>query len=94
MAALVKDYSGRPDCSRIVNTFHFAFSKLGLRSLWIDYVPSESNPADVPSRAHELGPDADSILAEFGQPIQMVVPSFADTDGSWLSMVEIAKSVW
>ena len=94
MATLVKDYSGLPDCSRIVNTFHFAIAKLGLASLWIDYVPSESNPADVPSRAHELGLSADASLAEFGTLVNMTIPTFASPDGSWLPMTEIAKSVW
>ena len=90
MSALVKDYSGKPDCSRLVNTFHFAVARLGLASLWIDFVNSESNPADVPSRAHEEV----SELAEYGERVHMVVPDFADADGSWLHMVDIARSVW
>ena len=98
LTALVKDYSGLPDCARIVNTFHFAIARLGLASLWIDFVNSESNPADVPSRAHELyaqlGDGAIPVLAEFGRPVSMTVPSFATTDGEWLPMVDIAKSVW
>ena len=57
-------------CSRLrknVNMFHFAVAKLGLASLWIDYVPSESNPADVPSRLHEMSPDeASKDLEGFG----------------------------
>ena len=91
VAALVKDYSGLPDCSRLVNIFHFAIAKLGLESLWIDYVPSESNPADVPSRAHEL-PDAAAALAEFGSYVPMTIPEFASEDGGWLSYVHIAQS--
>ena len=93
VAALVRDYSGLPDCSRLVNIFHFAIAKLGLESLWIDYVPSESNPADTPSRAHELR-DAESALAEFGPYVPMTIPGFASVDGGWLSYVDIAKSVW
>ena len=34
--------------------FHFAVARIGFASLWIDYVASESNPADVPSRLHEM----------------------------------------
>ena len=94
MSALVKDYSGKPDCARLVNFFHFSIAKLGLASLWIDYVPSESNPADVPSRAHELGERASIELAEFGRLVAMKVPSIADESGAWLPLVEIAKSVW
>ena len=54
VGALIKGYSGIPDCARIVNLFHFAVAKLGIQSMWIDYVPTESNPADVPSRLHEM----------------------------------------
>ena len=69
-------------------------ARLGLASLWIDFVNSESNPADVPSRAHELTAGAAGELAEFGERVHMVVPDFADADGSWLPMVDIARSVW
>ena len=47
--SLIKDYSGVPDCARIVNMFHFAVAKLGLASLWIDYVPSEDGSASPSS---------------------------------------------
>ena len=94
MFALIKDYSGLPDCSRLVNMFHFAIARLGLASLWIDYVASESNPADVPSRAHELGARAAGELAEFGRLVDLTIPAFASEDGEWLSFVEIARSVW
>lgn len=94
MAALIKDYSGLPDCSRLVNMFHFAVAKLGLASLWIDYVASESNPADVPSRAHELKGDDKLKLLSLGTEVPMTIPTFATPDGRWLPMIEIAKSVW
>ena len=71
-----------------------AVAKLGLASLWIDYVPSESNPADVPSRAHELRGDDRLLLSSLGELVPMVVPTFATPDGRWLPMVDIAKSVW
>ena len=54
VGGLIRGYSGVPDCVRIINIFHFAIARLGLASLYIDYVPSESNPADVPSRWHEM----------------------------------------
>ena len=95
VGSLIKDYSGVPDCARIVNMFHFAVAKLGIASLWIDYVPSESNPADVPSRLHEMSEeDAARELSSFGEPMKMVLPSFADEKGEWLSSLEIAKSIW
>ena len=95
MGALVKGYSGKPDCARIVNTFHFAVAQLGAASLWIDYVPTESNPADVPSRFHEMSADERSAAGPLlGDLVPMKVPSLCNADGSWLPMVDIARSVW
>ena len=95
IGALVKGYSGVPDCARIVNLFHFAAAKVGIKSLWIDYVASESNPADVPSRLHEMSElEAATALADFGEPIPMVIPTIADHNGEWLSSTAIARSVW
>ena len=66
-----------------------------MASLWIDYVPSESNPADVPSRLHELSPEeAVELLREMGDPMAMDVPDFTDESGEWLSSVDIASAVW
>ena len=66
-----------------------------MESLWIDYVPSESNPADVPSRLHEMSEEeARRELREFGELVEMTIPQFADRNGEWLSSIEIAKSVW
>ena len=75
--------------------FHFAIAKLGVSSLWIDYVPTESNPADVPSRLHEMGPEeASDAVRELGLLVPAVIPLFANDDGEWLSSVAIAASVW
>ena len=95
IGALVKGYSGVPDCARIVNMFHFAVAKLGLASLRIDYVPTESNPADIPSRLHEMNEqEAFEAVCGLGELTKMVIPSFATSDGQWRSSVEIAASVW
>ena len=95
IGGLVKGYSGKPDCAKIINMFHFAVAKLGAASLYIDYVPSESNPADVPSRAHEMTSDERlEALAAFGPRVPMVVPPVADSQGHWRSFTEIASSVW
>ena len=95
MSALVKDYSGKPDCAKIVNAFHFAIAKLGAASLWIDYVPTESNPADVPSRFHEMSRSERLLHAELlGELVPMQVPALCDEEGNWLSSVAIASSVW
>ena len=64
-------------------------------SLWIDYVPSESNPADVPSRLHEMSPaERAAALAPLGEWMEMTVPSLADSHGRWLSSVDIASALW
>ena len=94
LGGLIKGYSGVPDCAKIINLFHFAFARLGAESLWVDYVPSESNPADVPSRLHEMTPEeAASELAEFGDYIEMKLPDIADENGQWLSYQQIAASL-
>ena len=95
IGALLKGYSGKPDCARIVNMFKFALARLGAASLWIDYVPSESNPADVPSRLHEMSSDeAVRMTASFGSRVEARVPTFANPDGTWRSFIEIASSIW
>jgi hypothetical protein len=95
IGALLKGYSGKADCARIVNMFHFAVAKCGIASLWTDYVPSESNPADVPSRYHEMSDEEIRNMTNlFGPFIQSVVPVFTDQDGNWLSSIEIARQVW
>ena len=95
VGSLVKGYSGIADCARIVNLFHFAIARIGVASIWIDYVASESNPADVPSRLHEMSAaEAKVALSEFGSIMGMTLPVFATEDGDWLSSVEIAKTAW
>jgi hypothetical protein len=95
IGSLISGYSGKRDCARIVNAFHFAFARLGAASLWIDYVPSESNPADVPSRFHEMSiAERADARRTLGRPVDMVVPRLAGPDGKWLSFRSIAESVW
>jgi hypothetical protein len=95
IGGLLRGYSGIPDCARIVNIFKFATAKLCLASLYIDYVPSESNPADIPSRLHEMDDDeAADAVADLGDFMEMTIPDFADDEGRWLSFADIAASVW
>ena len=95
VGGLIKGYSGVPDCARIINLFHFVLARLGIASLWIDYVPTESNVADGPSRLHEMSEEeASSTVRELGREFKAVIPTFVDTTGEWLSSVEIARSVW
>ena len=95
LSGLIRGYSGLSDSARIINTFHFAIARLCLSSLWIDYVPSESNPADEPSRFHEMSDnDVAALEAKMGAYVPMCLPAFADQDGSWLSYDQIAASLW
>ena len=95
IGGLIGGYSGKPDCARLINLFHFAVAKLGIRSLWIDYVASESNPADIPSRLHEMSrEEAKAEVADLGDLMAMTLPRFAKKDGTWRSYTEIARSVW
>ena len=95
VGAILKGYSGKADCARIVNMFHFAVAKSGITSLWTDYVPSESNPADEPSRYHEMSDsERTTLAAKYGPFIPSRVPAFTDQHGDWLSSVEIAGQVW
>ena len=48
-AGLVHGYSGVPDSARIVHLFHAWNVGLGARP-WFEFVPSEANPSDEPSR--------------------------------------------
>ena len=49
LAALAKGYSGVPDSAHLVHIFHAWAACAGV-SVWFEYVPTDSNPADEPSR--------------------------------------------
>ena len=95
LGCFIKGYAGTFDCAKLVNLFKLAIARLQLRSIFIDYVPSESNISDIPSRINEPPKDGDAeCWAIMGDFIQSVLPSLADEDGEWLSFVQIACSVW
>ena len=74
---------------------HFVLAKLSVASIWIDYVPTESNIADIPSRWHEMSEaERASALFELGELVEMKIPTLADDQGNWLSMKSIAQSVY
>ena len=98
IGCLLKGYSGKPDCAKIANMFHFVFARLGAASLWIDYVPSESNIADIPSRApdgmlHEELSSNPELALLLGLEVPMRIPQFADDNGDWISYLAIARSL-
>ena len=47
--SLVKGYCGAADSARVVNIFHSMVSRLGITP-WLEYVGTEDNIADLPSR--------------------------------------------
>ena len=49
MYSLVKGYSGAPDSARIVNLYHSEVARL-LVTPWLEYVHTDDNIADLPSR--------------------------------------------
>ena len=95
VGALIKGYSGKPDCARLINMFHFTVAMSGMSSLWIGYVPTESNPADIPSRPEELHAMSIIEIQELlGTELPASVPPFMSREGEWLSYVQIASSIW
>ena len=48
-ATMCKGYSGVPDSARLVHAFH-AFCLGSQVRVWFEYVPTDANPGDEPSR--------------------------------------------
>ena len=49
LSALIHGYASKPDMGRVVNAFHLA--QFGVRArVWLEWVPSAANVADLPSR--------------------------------------------
>ena len=49
LSNLIHGYASRPDCGRLVNTFHLTLAELRCRT-WLEWVPSKANISDLPSR--------------------------------------------
>ena len=95
IGCLIKGYSGKADCAKLVNAFHFVVATKGIASLYIDYVPTDSNIADVPSRWHEMSEAERAEWApRLGQFVEPRFPAVADDQGRWLSYTSIARSLW
>ena len=95
IGCLIKGYSGKADCAKLVNAFHFVVATRGLASLYIDYVPTDSNIADVPSRWHEMSAtEREEWTPRLGQLVEPKLPNVADAHGQWLSYTSIARSLW
>ena len=58
LSNLVHGYASRADCGRLTNAFHLSVARLRC-SVWLDWVPSKANVADLPSRE-----DGDAALMD------------------------------
>ena len=54
LSAMLYGYARKIDCARMVNSFHLLLAALQLR-VYFEWVPSEANTSDLPSRAMESG---------------------------------------
>lgn len=78
--ATCRGYSPLPDISMMVGSFHLKLARLSTRP-WIEWVESEANIADLPSRPED--PDAISRIEATGATrVEFVFPQLA-TWGGW-----------
>ena len=80
LSALINGYASKPDMGYIVNAFHAAQFSLRTRS-WLEWVPSDANISDLPSRL-ELDEMFDLI------PGAVYVPTVLPALSSWLEPFE------
>ena len=91
LLSTVKGYSSSPEMAIIIDTYKWVCLKLHVLS-WLDFVPSESNASDGPSRWVTGVPTPvshDVPLWQLGRFVQMVLPQLADSRGEWLSGYDI-----
>ena len=89
--SLQKGYSRVEDSGRIINAFKVKRASLMLRA-WFEYVPSEQNVADLPSRGafHRMMEVIDAVSGAEWTLFEhtMVLPKFE----SWLAPVDLLPS--
>ena len=91
LAALTKGYSGVPDSARLVHAFHATNLTLAAQ-VWFEYIPSDSNPADEPSRRLDLENRIWIVASDLrgsprSSPVPVVFPDAARLSdiSQWLS---------
>ena len=85
LSAMVHGYAGKPELAKAVNVFHL--QNAGLRtSVYLDWVPSKANIADLPSRDAfaELAIELEGLPISGSFPDALVVPDLA----SWHAPLE------
>jgi len=77
-AAVTKGYSGACDSARLVHALHAWMAGAGAR-VWFEYVPTDANPSDEPSRRVELA-DAEWAVCPgvVSRPVPLVLPRAAE----------------
>lgn len=95
LCASIKAYSRAPDLARIVSLFWLRIAQLRCIP-WLDYVPSESNMGDVPSRWVPGAPrTADDVpLWSLGTYVPMVLPPLSNLHGGWASLEQMADAIF
>jgi len=77
MSSIIHGYSSRPDMAALVNMFLFASVEVGA-DMWLEYVPSKANPADIPSRPDH--PEWPALRALGFRQVELVFPTEAEWD--------------
>jgi hypothetical protein len=72
---IARGYSPSPDMARMASAHHIHVTRMSTR-VWIEWVPSASNIADLPSRPDEPG-SLDDLRALHATPIDFVLPSLS-----------------
>ena len=80
LSAMLHGYARKLDCARMVNSFHLLIATLRL-NVYFEWVPSEANPSDLPSRELEDGAMA-LYLRYF--PTSQLGPSYMPPLDAWL----------
>ena len=68
LSAMIFGYARKLDCARMINSFHLLLAALQLR-VYFEWVPSDANTSDLPSRALEDGA-MDTYYAYFPNSVQ------------------------
>ena len=72
LSAFVHGYTSRPDMAVLSNAYHVLLAQ-GQIDMWLEWVPSEANPSDIPSRP----PGRDwYVLSNLGlRPTELALPT-------------------
>ena len=72
VAGIAKGFSAKPDSARIIHAYHALNVRIGAQ-VYFEWVKSEANIADLPSRGHF------DLLNEFGsRVVSIVIPPISD----------------